>query len=220
MILRASNLAESTTIGTTILDYLPTYDHSTNKYMFKTNKECIGNCEASLGGSENTSLQAQVPKQFTSMGDEKAEDAESLATVSSGNNDNTNSSLDGVETFDELPLPREGAEDDEILVAVISTGSNDTTHNIGDGVEATGGLTQLWTRATFWRKRKQRLSRIYVRLQQLGMNSTMLEVANGDKKTARATCQRKKLQWELNGSNTFITKVDMPGLKEFLQMKS
>ena len=189
------------TIGTTLLDFLPTHDHCTNKYMLKTNKECIRNCKASPRGKDE--------EQFTLTSDERAtDDTTSLAAVPSGSYEDTNNSLDGVEASDELPSPRKGTEDDTISLAVVSTGSYDTTDNICDGVKAPGGLTQLQNRSTLRRKRKQRLSRINVRLQQLGMNSTTLEAANGDKKSARATCQRKMLQWEVNGS-IFTTKVDI-----------
>ena len=47
------------------------------------------------------------------------------------------------------------------------------------------------------------------------MNSTMLEVATGDKKSARVTSQRKKPQWGVNGS-TFTTKVDIARIEGVL----
>ena len=185
------------TIGTTILDYFPTYDHNTNKYSLECEKKCNGSSEAIPRGEGESPSGITEPNVYP-----QSEDDTSLALVSAGSYDTTNNSLDGVVTAGR-PQP-----DDNIASwEVVSIENNDTTNNDCDGVKASGSSSRQQARFTLRRKQKRRQqSSLYVRLKELGME---LEVSNGNKKFAAAPSEDEAPHSDTNGGITFTTKVDI-----------
>ena len=159
------------TLGTTILDYPPTYDHSTNKYIFKMGKER----EASHREQSKSSPRPTI--------NTNTEDDTSLAVVSTGSYDTTNISLDGVIATGRLQQP--------LTVDILEV-----------SLEVVREQTCFTLRRK--KKKKRQQSRLYVRLQELG-----LEVVNDkSNKPEGTTNERGKIHWEMEKA-PFTTKVDI-----------